>query len=64
MVLVAFAVFALGRWARPSYELQMRVGGRRLRVFAIDFISRGIRCDGVLTVDDASNQWLDALDDI
>ena len=36
MVLVAFAVFALGRWARPSYELQMRGGGRRLRVFAID----------------------------
>ena len=48
-MVVAFAVLAMGRWARPSYALQMRVGGRRLCMFAIDSISRRIRCDGVLT---------------
>ena len=62
---VAFAVVRWGDGRVAAYELQMRGGGRRLRMFAIDFSSAAgsIRCDGVLTGDHASSQWLDALDD-
>jgi hypothetical protein len=49
---------------RPSYILQMHVGGcRRRRIFDIEFISRTIRCDATSTDEHSSGQWLVSLNE-